>query len=345
MSGVTLNQVGLTYPDGFTALREIHLQIADGEFVALIGPSGSGKTSLLRLVAGFLAPTEGTISIGGTEVASPAKALPPEQRKLGMVFQQHAIWPHLNVGDNVGYPLKIAKLPRAEINARVDEVLELVGMIGYAHRNPATLSGGQRQRVALARALAPRPRVLLLDEALSALDEPLRDQLRVELKSLTARMGLTVLHVTHDRDEALAIGDRIAVLDLGRIVQLDTPAELLRNPATPFVARFLSDATIVDGRVDDAGFRSSEHPLHVPHDRLVGAAPGPGKLAILPQDLTLTSNAAGAAEVISSLFGRAASDVLVEWDGLKLRCESDWHPRVGARVDVQVERGVCYPAR
>lgn len=344
MSGVELNQVGLTYPDGFTALREVDLQIADGEFVALIGPSGSGKTSLLRIVAGFIAPSLGSVTIGATEVARPDRSLPPEQRQLGMVFQQQAIWPHLSVGANVGYPLKIAKLPRAEITTRVDEVLELVGLTGYAGRNPATLSGGQRQRVALARALAPRPRVLLLDEALSALDEPLRDQLRVELKSLTSRMGLTVLHVTHDRDEALAIGDRIAVLDAGRIVQIDQPAELLRNPATPFVARFLSDATVIDGQLDASGFSSSGHPLRVAADRVVGSGAGVGQLAILPQDVTLIRNDSGAAEVISSLFGRAASDVLVEWDGLRLRCESDWHPTVGDRVDVQVGRGVCYPS-
>ncbi|WP_232550125.1 ABC transporter ATP-binding protein [Propioniciclava soli] len=347
MAGVTLAEVGLTYPDGHTALTGVDLEVADGEFVALVGPSGSGKTTLLRTVAGFLAPSRGTVAIGGEPVASPGAGVPPEGRRLGMVFQQHAIWPHMSVGANVAYPLRRARRPRAEIGERVTEVLALVGLDGYADRNPATLSGGQRQRVALARALAPTPRVLLLDEALSALDEPLRDQLRVELRSLTRQLGLTVIHVTHDRDEALALADRIAVLDAGAIVQVDTPERLLHEPATPFVAGFLSDATLLPGELTDSGFVADEHPLRLARDVVVGPGRGSGTLAVLPGDVVLHEGAPGGeegrAEVVSSLYGRTASDVIVDWHGLRLRAESDGRPVVGARVRPEVRRALFYP--
>lgn len=365
MSDVRITGLGLTYPDGFTALRNIDLTVGDGEFVALVGPSGSGKTSLLRTVAGFLRPTTGTVAIGGTEVAAPGRAQPPEARRLGMVFQQHAIWPHMSVGANVGYALRIARRPRAEAAARVAEVLELVGLGGLANRNPATLSGGQRQRVALARALAPAPRVLLLDEALSALDEPLRDQLRVELKTLTRTLGLTVVHVTHDRDEALALADRIAVLDHGRIVQTATPAELLETPRSAFVATFLSDATLLPGTLGrgTAGFRADAHPLRLDAADVVVAANGTrtagdrageaargqvgettrGQLAVLPHDVELTADTDGGAAVISSLYGRAVSDVIVDWAGVRLRSGSAWRPEIGDRTTVRVHRGIFYP--
>lgn len=353
MSAVSLSSLGVTFPGGFTALTDVDLDIADGEFVALIGPSGSGKTTLLRTVAGFLAPTTGTVDIGGTRVAGPSGVLPPEARKLGMVFQQHAIWPHMTVGQNVAYPLHLAKVGRAETRERVADVLGLVGLDGMADRNPTTLSGGQRQRVALARALAPRPRVLLLDEALSALDEPLRDQLRVELKSLTRRMGLTVLHVTHDRDEALALAERIAVLDGGRIVQAGTPEELLRTPRTAFVATFLSDATLVPGTLGADGFVADGHPLRLARDQVVAAGGSDGggacTLAVLPHDVRLeppgdvpVGGPADAAEVVSSLYGRTATDVLADWAGLRLRAETPWRPRIGDRVAVRVERGIAY---
>lgn len=249
MSSVTLESVSLAFPDGHLGLADIDLSIGDGEFIALVGPSGSGKTTLLRAVAGFARPTAGTIRIGEEIVASADRAIEPEHRGLGMVFQQHAIWPHWNVARNVAYPLKRAGVSRAERDQRVAEVLDLVGLAGTEKRNPATLSGGQRQRVAIARAIIAKPRVLLLDEALSALDEPLRDRLRLELRALTRELGLTVVFVTHDRGEALAIADRVVVLDAGRIQQQATPAHLLANPATPFVARFIADATVLPGRL------------------------------------------------------------------------------------------------
>lgn len=348
MASVTLDTVSLRYPSGAVGLHEIDLQIADGEFIALVGPSGSGKTTLLRTIAGFLTPTTGTVRIGDRTVADAARprdravTVPPEHRELGMVFQQHAVWPHWNVGRNVEYPLRRAGVARAERAARVDEALELVGLAGYARRDPATLSGGQRQRVALARALVARPRVLLLDEALSALDEPLRDRLRLELHSLTRELGLTVVHVTHDRSEALALADRIVVLDAGRVQQIGTPEELVTRPATGLVARFLSDATLIEGEVSGAQFAATQHPLQL--SLTDAAASGPATLAVLPADVDVIVDPLGDAVVRSSLFSADGGDLVVEWAGVLLRVKTrGLRPAVGARVSVSVRRGIVYP--
>ncbi|NYF14739.1 iron(III) transport system ATP-binding protein [Pseudoclavibacter sp. JAI123] len=313
MASVTLDSVSVRFPSGTVGLDDIDLALRDGEFLALVGPSGSGKTTLLRTIAGFQAPTSGRVSIGERVVAGGGSVVPPEARELGMVFQQHAVWPHWNVGRNVDYPLRRARVSKPERRRRVDEALEMVGLDGSAKRDPATLSGGQRQRVAIARALVGRPRVLLLDEALSALDEPLRDSLRLELHTLTRELGLTVVHVTHDRSEALALADRVAVLDGGRIQQLGTPEELVTRPASPFIAKFLSDATIVDGTVggavdgtvDGAGFAADAHPLRVDRGGLEGhqqESRGPVQAAILPSDVKVEI----VGTVAGSVVGRAA---------------------------------------
>jgi iron(III) transport system ATP-binding protein len=349
MSSVTLTDVGLVYPNGTVGLEGIDLAIADGEFVALVGPSGSGKTTLLRAIAGFLSPTSGSIRLDDTVVAAAGILVAPEKRGLGMVFQQHAVWPHWSVERNIAYPLVLAKVPRAERSARVAEVMELVGLTGFGTRNPATLSGGQRQRVALARAIVGRPRVLLLDEALSALDEPLRDSLRLELQSLTRSIGLTVVHVTHDREEALALADRIVVLDGGRIQQVGSPVELVTRPVTAEVARFLSDATLFTGSRTAAGFAADGHPCVVPGARLEcgGSAVGTGTLAVLPEDITLEpgTGAATDAVVTSSLYGRASNDVVVQWQGIKVRCRVPGRRYlVGERVAVGVSRAMFYDA-
>lgn len=352
MSAVTLDSLSLRFPDGTLGLDRISLDIADGEFVALLGPSGSGKTTLLRSIAGFLSPTAGSISIGAQVVAEPGRSVPPERRHLGMVFQQHAVWPHWNVARNVDYPLRRQGIARAERERRVAEVLELVGLPGLGKRNPATLSGGQRQRVALARALVSGPRVLLLDEALSALDEPLRDRLRLELQQLTRRFGLTVVHVTHDRNEALALADRVVVLDGGRIQQVGTPADLLERPASAFVARFVSDASVVRGRLSSHGFAAQDHPMAVPLERCAtaGAEQAPLRagtavdLSVLPEAVRLSPDPDGPAEVTSSLFGREGNDVSVSWSGLILRSRTrGFRPCVGDRVRVDIERGLCSP--
>lgn len=350
MSSVSLDRVSLAYPGGQLGLANIDLSIADGEFVALVGPSGSGKTTLLRSVAGFVRPSAGSVSIAGEVVASPSRHVEPESRGLGMVFQQHAVWPHWNVGRNVEYPLKRAGVARAERTRRVTEVLELVGLAGFEKRAPATLSGGQRQRVAIARAIVARPQVLLLDEALSALDEPLRDRLRFELRELTRELGLTVLHVTHDRAEALALADRVVVLDAGRIQQQASPAELLARPASAFVAQFIADATLIPGYRNQHGFTAAGHPLSLPSSVLThvdaeqrSGAPGNVDIAIMPEDVAVIADANGPATVVSSMFGRDGDDVTVDWAGLRVRSRMPGvRCATGSRVRVEVLRALSY---
>ncbi|KQU54038.1 ABC transporter ATP-binding protein [Rhodococcus sp. Leaf278] len=341
MSAITIENLGLRYPDGTVGLDGIDLAVADGEFVALVGPSGSGKTTLLRTVAGFLTPTAGSIAIGSDIVASERLSTPPESRKLGMVFQQHALWPHRSVGRNVSYPLELAGVAKSERAKKVSDVLELVGLPGLEKRDPATLSGGQRQRVALARALVSSPRALLLDEALSALDEPLRDRLRLELRALTRAAGLTVVHVTHDRTEALALADRVVVLDQGTIAQIGTPEDVVRAPESAFVARFLSDATLVDGAVADGTFTSGSLTL-------TADGTGPGTLAILPTDIDIVAGSMDgtgdiSGTVTSSLFGRDASDVLIHCGDVDFRCSTRGRrPEVGETVGLSVRRSFFY---
>lgn len=347
MSSVSLSSVTLTYPGGGVGLESINITVADGEFLALVGPSGSGKTTLLRAIAGFLTPTSGTIHIGESLVASPEVMTPPEKRQLGMVFQQHAVWPHWDVSRNIAYPLKLAGIPRRDREVRVSEVLQLVGLSGFEKRNPATLSGGQRQRVAIARALVGHPRVLLLDEALSALDEPLRASLRLELQALTRSAGLTVIHVTHDREEALALADRVVVLDRGRIQQVGTPPELVTRPASPSVARFISDATIFTGTLGAGGFTAAAHPCTVIAERLEtdGSGPGSGAIAVLPEDIELHPDG-DMAVVTSSLYGRTGNDVVAEWAGTQVRCRVPGRrPLVGESVTVAIRRALYYPAQ
>jgi len=341
MASVELESVSLRYRGGTLGLSDVNLRVEDGEFLALVGPSGSGKTTLLRSIAGFLAPTSGRVRIGDEVVADGTRAVPPERRGLGMVFQQHAVWPHWNVGRNIEYPLRRAGVTRGERRARVAHMLDLVGLAGAERRDPATLSGGQRQRVALARALAARPQVLLLDEALSALDEPLRDRLRLELRTLTRDLGLTVIHVTHDRSEALALADRVAVLDAGVIRQIGTPDDLLTRPISPFVAHFVSDATLVVGSVDEGRFSAREHPLSIAcDDRSTGSA----QAAILPAAVAVTDDVDGDAVVRSSLFTPEGSDLVIDWAGLSLRARTHGtRHTVGQRVRVDVSRAVVYP--
>ena len=350
MSAINLADVALVYPDGGIGLQDVALDVEDGEFVALVGPSGSGKTTLLRTIAGFLHPTAGTVRLGDRIVADRDRRLAPEQRGLGMVFQQHAIWPHRTVGRNVSYPLERARVPRDRRDRRVAEVLDLVGLAGFEQRNPATLSGGQRQRVALARALASDPHALLLDEALSALDEPLRDRLRLELRTLTRAAALTVVHVTHDRSEALALADRVVVLDGGRIQQIGTPEELVTRPASAFVARFLSDANLVEGEIRDGAFHADDVAFTVDLARIDPTGSGRGTLAILPDHIDLVPvpgpSAPGqeAGIVMSSLFGRDRSDIVVTQHGKDFRCSvRGVRPSVGDRVALSVRRALFYP--
>ncbi len=224
------------------AVAGVDLEVERGEFFTLLGPSGSGKTTTLRMIAGFEDPTAGTIELAGEEVAG----VPPYDRAVNTVFQDYALFPHMSVGENVAYGLKIARVDKAERARRRDEALEMVRLPGYNDRPPAELSGGQRQRVALARAIVNRPKVLLLDEPLGALDLKLREQMQLELKSIQGDVGITFVYVTHDQDEALTMSDRIAVFNEGRVEQVSSPVELYERPVNEFVAGFVGVSNVIE---------------------------------------------------------------------------------------------------
>jgi putative spermidine/putrescine transport system ATP-binding protein len=261
--------------DEVRAVDEVSLDIPDAEFFSMLGPSGSGKTTCLRLIAGFDLPTSGRIELHGV----PAATLPPYERDVNTVFQDYALFPHMTVAENVGYGPMIRRLPGAERRARVAEALELVRLPGVGQRRPAELSGGQRQRVALARALINRPRVLLLDEPLGALDLRLRQQMQTELKAIQEQIGITFVYVTHDQDEALAMSDRLAIFNNGRIEQIGTPAEIYERPVTAFVADFVGASNLIDGDAALALTGSAE-PFSIRPERIrlreAGRPPEPG---------------------------------------------------------------------
>jgi spermidine/putrescine transport system ATP-binding protein len=246
VTNVDVELVNVTKRFGeFEAVRDISLQIEEGEFFSLLGPSGCGKTTNLRMIAGFELPSEGEIYLKG----KPVGQLPPFKRNVNTVFQNYALFPHMTVSDNVGFGLEMKKLPRAEIQQRVNDTLELVRLPNLSDRKPRQLSGGQQQRIALARALINRPDVLLLDEPLSALDLKLRKAMQLELKDLQHKLGITFIFVTHDQEEAMTMSDRIAVMDQGVVLQVGTPTEIYEQPATRFVADFIGETNFLHCRV------------------------------------------------------------------------------------------------
>ncbi len=287
MASVELKDVRKSY--GATqVVKGINLTIASGEFISLLGPSGCGKTTTLRMIAGLETLDGGTISIGDAVVDGGGKTVPPEQRKLGMVFQSYAVWPHRSVEENVAYPLRLQRAP--DIATRVKEALSWVRLSNFAQRMPSQLSGGQLQRVAIARALVANPRVLLLDEPLSNLDAALREELRGEIAALRARLGTTMIFVTHDQHEALALADRVAVMNQGVIEQCATPQAIYAEPATPFVAGFVGGANRLEGRVEGRTFIAHELRFELPAN--LEAKDGPATLAVRSEDISLGATGA-----------------------------------------------------
>jgi mannopine transport system ATP-binding protein len=289
-AAIAIDRIGKRY-GSVVAVEAVSLDIGAGEFVSLLGPSGSGKTTLLMMIAGFEAPDSGAIRVGGRDIT----AVPPNRRGIGMVFQRYALFPHMTVAQNIAYPLRMRKVPRREIARRVEEALALVRLEGYGARLPSQLSGGQQQRVAVARALVFEPPALLMDEPLGALDKKLREQMQIEIKRLQRALGVTVIYVTHDQEEALTMSDRVAVMDGGRLVQAGTPIELYEEPATPFVADFIGKMNFLDARcrvatADTIAVELAEGlVVEVPAARVRGSArPGAAlRVAIRPEQLTL----------------------------------------------------------
>jgi iron(III) transport system ATP-binding protein len=281
ISSVTKKFGNVYAVDKFDAL------IRDGEFVSILGPSGCGKTTMLRMIAGFEKATEGEISIGD-QVVSKASAgifVPPEKRHIGMVFQSYAVWPHMNVFDNVAYPLKIQKIPAEQLKERTTKALALVHLEEYAERFPNQLSGGQQQRVALARALVAEPGLLLLDEPLSNLDAKLRESMRFEIKELQRKLGVTVVYVTHDQAEAMAMSDRIIVMYKGVIQQVDVPTRIYENPANPTVAGFIGLVNFLEGEAEPGVIHFKQFGCSLPAEV---SFTGPAQVAIRPEHITMS---------------------------------------------------------
>ena len=292
--GIRLVSCGKTFPDGTRALEPVQLDIHPGETLVLLGPSGCGKTTMLRIIAGLEQPDDGGQVFFGTQDVTPQ---PIEQRRVGMVFQSYALFPNMSVAENIAYGLRVRGMPDAEKKQRVDEMLAMMHLETFAERRIDQLSGGQRQRVALARALAVRPRVLLLDEPLTALDAKLRESLRAEIDRLLRSLKITAVYVTHDQSEAMALGDRIAVMEKGRIAQIGTPREIYYRPATRFVADFIGSMNRVQGVVEGEGLRLGAGLLHV-GTRVTN------EVLFRPEDVRIVSSADAQlqAKIVSAFF-------------------------------------------
>ena len=320
MSGLRLN--GLTRKYGnFTAVDGIDLAVGDGEFVTLLGPSGCGKTTTLRMVAGFIEPDRGEIWFDDRRMTD----VPPHRRNTAMVFQSYALFPHMSVAQNVAFGLKMRKLSAAEQETRIRQALDMVSLRGLEDRRPGQLSGGQQQRVALARAIVTHPDILLFDEPLSNLDAKLREKVRIEIRDLQRRLGITTLYVTHDQAEALAISDRIVVMNGGRIEQIGDPAGIYRAPRSAFVADFLGAANIVEGRAVDGGLIETAVGRFAVADA-PAAASGAVKLSWRPEDMKLAATGPANirdATVRSVVFRGNFVELVVEVAGHPLRAQLD----------------------
>jgi ABC-type Fe3+/spermidine/putrescine transport system ATPase subunit len=311
MSKLELSHVSKRY--GSTAVvDDLSLQLRQGELVTLLGPSGCGKTTTLRMVAGFVELSEGAIAVDGREISGARRTVPPEHRGMSMIFQSYAIWPNMTVAENVAFGLAVRKAPAEEVKRRVGEMLDVVKLGHLAQRYPAELSGGQQQRVALARAMVVRPEVLLLDEPLSNLDANLREEMAGEIRRLHDEFRFTTVYVTHDQAEAMTISDRIAVLNLGRLEQIDTPWNLYNRPRTPFVAGFIGQTNLVQGELRAGRFQLPGLSGAVP---VAGNDQAQAQVSIRPQSLCL--GAAGGSLLALGQVAVVARTYLGEyWDYL-----------------------------
>jgi len=337
---LVLQSVSKAYTAGVNAVDGIDLTVEAGEFISFLGPSGSGKTTTLMMIAGFEQPTSGSISIDGRRI----DAIAPYDRNIGMVFQNYALFPHMSAADNVGFPLRMRDLPAAERRERVDAALAMVGLAALRERAPAALSGGQQQRVALARALVFEPDLVLLDEPLGALDKSLREQMQIELKRIHRNLGVTMIYVTHDQSEAMAMSDRIAVFNHGRIEQAGTPGAIYAAPRTRFVASFVGDSNIFDGvatgdgSIEVAGLGRLEVPRR---DLRAGAAVS---VLLRPEAIRIVSGGAVATTtrtmVIDEIVNFGDSVLLIGHVGaqsLRVRCPSIAMPPLALGQSCAVE--------
>ena len=321
-------------------LRDVSLEIAEGEFLTILGESGSGKTTLLRIIAGFENATSGEVWMGTERLDQ----RPPYRRRVNTVFQHYALFPHMTVEENVGYGLRVARRPGAEISQRVAEALDKVRMTAHAKKKPSKISGGQQQRVALARALVNRPQLLLLDEPLSALDANLRRQMQVELKSLQREVGIAFVFVTHDQEEAMVMSDRIALLRSGELEQVASPREIYRQPATAYVAQFIGHTNLLKGEVQNGAVRSGglSWPASLPN--------GPVLFSLRPEHLRVGSNAPGAVRVrgriLQQAFHGATELIRVECgDGLVLAVRTAGGVSFGETVELEFTPADAVPVR
>ncbi len=320
--------------DDESVLDHINLYINDKEFLTLLGPSGCGKTTTLRIIGGFTTPTSGDVLFDGVRIND----VPPYQRQINTVFQKYALFPHLNVFENIAFGLRMQKLPEAEIKQRVMEMLETVSLKGFEHRRPEALSGGQQQRVAIARALVNRPKVLLLDEPLAALDLKLRKDMQIELKRIQQQVGITFIYVTHDQEEALTMSDTIVVMDKGSIQQIGTPEDIYNEPKNAFVADFIGESNIIDGTMPednvvqmygkrfpclDGGF--------VPNEAV--------DVVIRPEDIDIVPVEQGqlTGTVTSVTFKGMQYDIIVDFRGFKWLIQTTDHCPEGARIGIKID--------
>ncbi|MEF3367894.1 sulfate/molybdate ABC transporter ATP-binding protein [Methylocystis sp. 9N] len=330
----------------FAALRDVSIDIEPGELVALLGPSGSGKTTLLRVIAGLNSPDRGRVLFDGED----ATLLPVQARHVGMVFQSYALFKHMTVAENIAFGLKVRprrlRPPRAEIKARVDELLQFVQLDGLGARYPAQLSGGQRQRIALARALAIEPRVLLLDEPFGALDARVRKDLRRWLRDIHKRTGLTTVFVTHDQDEAMELADRVVVLNEGRIEQIGTPEELYDRPASPFVISFVGEAVALPVTIAEGHVRFAGRELHIDTH---GLRSGPAKVFFRPADIAVSADGSGELEGRVESLRRTPAGVraTIAIDGYDQTLEIDSPiekaAALGGRVPLSLSKARIFP--